>query len=222
MIACPEIECEAYRYSEKNNCLYYLDVKNCLDYQKRRDRDLLKRREAKNMTATEVMHRSDALAYAMQNIPTFLNVTAKEKMKMNDFDHALTQAKTGKLTAKIDTLTESAKNTATRTKNTVLRVKVGRLAISAIKASLKKTPGVPAVVKAMLDSEYADIVIGAVVPIIVPMITTNKKALRLCEDVAIAGGVAIADQLSFIDDLVLSVVNQISDTVETVSGKKDL
>lgn len=132
--------------------------------------------------------------------------TKTETKKMNDFDNA----NAGTLTTKVNDLTESAKATAKRTGTTIKRVKVGRLAITAIKSALRKTPGVPVYVKQLLDSDYADIIIGAVVPIIVPMITKNAKAITLSEDVAIAGGVAIADKLTFIDDFVAHVMDEVS------------
>ena len=134
---------------------------------------------------------------------------------MNDFDNnAPSFNRKDKMSIKVNDFKACAEATARRTKTTVIRVKVGRIAISAIKASLRKTPGIPASVKMMLDSEYADVVIGAVVPLIVPMITTNERAIRLGEDVAIAGGVAIADKLTFIDDFVADVVSKVTSTID--------
>lgn len=137
---------------------------------------------------------------------------------MNEFDTALRKAKVGSLTTNVETLKESFYATAKRTKNTVVRVKVGRIAISAIKSALRRTPGMPAQVKVLLDSEYADIIIGAVVPIIIPMITKSEKANRLGEDISIAGGVAVADKLTFLDGFVAHVM----DTVQSTVSPEDL
>lgn len=140
-------------------------------------------------------------------------------MRDRDFDTALDRAKSGKLAVRKAEFVESVKNTANRGKTTAVRVKVGRLAIAAIKGSLKRTPGLPEVVKAYMDNPLADIIIGSVVPVAIPMVTTNKKAIRVSEDVAIATGVMIADELEFIDELVITMLNKVGSLAD--DGEKD-
>lgn len=140
-------------------------------------------------------------------------------MEDSTFEKVLGGAKKRALAKKGADVTQALKTTASRTRNTVVRVKVGRLAIAAIKASLKRTPKLPEQAKALLDSEYADIVIGAVVPVIVPMLTSSPNAIRLSEDVNIAGGVVVADKLVFIDNFVKGVIDSV--TASVLPGELD-
>ena len=124
----------------------------------------------------------------------------------DQFDEALKASKSGILTKKAGTAKAAAIEAANRTKNTVIRVKVGKTAIAAAKSALKRIPGLPPMALVALDSEYADIAIGVILPLVLPIITDSTKVARLAQDINIAGGIAIADKLEFIDDFIAGFI----------------
>ncbi len=127
----------------------------------------------------------------------------------DEFEEALNASKRGVLTKRVGSAKAAAADTANRTKNTVIRVKVGKTAIAAAKSAMKKIPGLPPMALVALDSEYADIAIGVVLPLVLPIITDSEKVKRLAQDINIAGGIAIADKLDFIDDFITGFISEI-------------
>lgn len=103
----------------------------------------------------------------------------------------------------------TVKSVVNRAKTTAIRVKTGQTALVAIKSLLKRAPGVPGVIQDNLDSEYADLVIGAVIATVVPLVTTSERANRLAEDICIACGVEIAGHGSFIDEFIETFIEDI-------------
>ena len=103
----------------------------------------------------------------------------------------------------------TVKTVVNRAKTTAVRVKTGQTALVALKAMLKRVPGVPSVIRDNLDSEYADLIIGGVIATVVPLVTTSERANRLAEDICIACGVEIAGHGSFIDEFIETFIEDI-------------
>jgi hypothetical protein len=107
-------------------------------------------------------------------------------------------------------LTESAKASLNRIKNTAMRDKAGKLVLTTIKSAVKNAPGFPEQAKPYVDSKWADLALGVIVSVGVPALTKSPKALRLAEDVSIASGVKVSEGTAFIETFVGSVIDAIA------------
>lgn len=113
---------------------------------------------------------------------------------------------------------DNVMSAAINMKNTALQVKTGQIVISTIKSSIKATPGVPEAVKAMLDTPYADMVIGATLAVIVPMVSNSATIISASQAAGVVGAVAVADKITIVEMIIEKALGMIPLALGKIGG----
>lgn len=138
--------------------------------------------------------------------PKMDGVRTKGATKMKNFDAI--DAKDNIVSAAIDM------------KDNLVKMKTGQAIISSVRASIKAVPGVPAEAALILDSAYADMIIGAALAVIIPMVSSSPKIISASQAAGFAGTMAAADKLAFIEGFIEKTIGAIPLSIEKALPSK--
>jgi len=110
-------------------------------------------------------------------------------------------------------------STAKTTAIALAEIKAGQAILTSLKSSIKTVPGFPKKFDFVLESDWADIVIGGTLAFIVPMVTSSPKINMAAKAAGMAATVAASGKLSFIENIIDGVISKVPDVL--LSDGKD-
>lgn len=113
---------------------------------------------------------------------------------------------------------ENVKKAATTSKSAILQAQEGAALLAAVKAGLNKGP-LPVKMKEVLNTPaYGDFIVGLLLDVIVPTVTSSKKAAEVTQAANIVASTNLSGQFTWLQDLMRTVVEK---TVPDMSFSKD-
>lgn len=114
---------------------------------------------------------------------------------MTDFDAKTAQVKGNAITA------------ADTVKNVVVQHQQGLAVITLVKSALKKAPGFPEPLKALLDTAYGDLIVGLVLHTCAPVLTGSPTVIKAVKAANVAGAISLSTSFTFIKDSIEGAIN---------------